>query len=246
MSIQPFRINVHQSVLDDLRERLSHIRWANALEETEWDQGTSIRYLRELCAYWKNEFDWRRQEQFLNSFRHFRAAMDGLGIHFIYEKAKTKDSIPLLLTHGWPDSFLRFAKIIPMLTDPENHGGEAEDAFDVVVPSLPGYGFSDRPTKTGMTFHVADLWHKLMTEELGFTHFAAHGGDWGGMVTEHLARSYSGSLVGIHMTDVPFYHMFQKPNDLAAVEEKYLTKMEEFQTKDGAYAMVQGTRWPTA
>ena len=112
----------------------------------------------------------------------------------------------------------------------------------MIVPSLPGYGFSDKPTKAGTTFHIADLWQKLMTRELGYQRYAAHGGDWGSLVTEHLARSYSGSLLAIHLTDVPFYHMFQKPNDLTADEQKYLAKMEEFPTTKGAYASIQGTR----
>jgi len=240
MSIQPFQINIDQSVLDDLQERLLRTHWADAIPG--WDHGTDQNYMQELCAYWLKEFDWRKQEKSLNSFNQFRADVDGFGIHFVHEKGKHDHSIPLLLSHGWPDSFLRFTKIIPMLTDPEAYGGEADDSFDVVIPSLPGYGFSDKPSRDGMTFHVADLFHKLMTQELGYDRFAAHGGDWGGMVTEHLARSYSGSLLGIHMTDVPFYHMFQKPSDTTATEEKYLKKMEEFQKKDGAYAMIQGTR----
>jgi len=129
-----------------------------------------------------------------------------------------------------------------MLTDPAAHGGNADDSFDVVVPSLPGYGFSDTPKNAGATFNIAGPWHKLMAEELGYERFVAHGGDWGGMVTEHLGRSYSGSMIAIHLTDVPFYHMLQKPDDATADEQKYLKKMQQFQMKEGAYAMIQGTR----
>ena len=147
-----------------------------------------------------------------------------------------------MLTHGYPDSFLRFSKVIPLLTDPEAHGGDPADAFDVVVPSLPGYGFSEKPRKTGLTFHIADIWNTLMTEELGYTHFGAHGCDWGSTVTEHLARSHSRSVIGIHLTDVPFWHMFQRPGDLSAAETRYLAQAEQWQRKEGAYALIQGTR----
>lgn len=242
MPAQPFQISVQQSVLENLRERLSRTRWSDGFEDAGWDYGTNRQYLREFCAYWQNEFNWRRQEAFLNSFRHFQTEIAGLRIHFIHERGKGPHSIPLLLTHGWPDSFWRFTKIIPMLTDPEAYGGDPDDSFDVVVPSMPGYGFSDRPTKRGMTFHIADLWQKLMTQELGYQRYAAHGGDWGSTISEHLARSHSGSLIAIHLTDVPFYHMFQKPNDLSSAEQKYLAKMEEFPTTEGAYATIQGTR----
>jgi microsomal epoxide hydrolase len=144
--------------------------------------------------------------------------------------------------HGWPDSFARFLKVIPLLTQPAEHGSDLAPAFDVVVPSLPGFGFSDRPRKQGLAFNVGDLLHKLMVEELGYTRFAVQGGDWGSTVAEHIARSHSASLIGIHLTDVPFFHMFQKPGDLSAAEEKYLKKMEAFQQKEGAYALIQATR----
>jgi microsomal epoxide hydrolase len=242
MPIQRFQIKVQQSVLDDLQERLVRTRWIEGAADAGWDAGTNPGYLLELCAYWQNGFDWRRQEENLNTLHHFRAEMDGVGIHFIHERGKGNRPIPILLTHGWPDSFLRFLKVIPMLTDPEAHGGDAADSFDVIVPSLPGYGFSDKPKEAGTTFHIADLWHKLMTAELGYERFVAHGGDWGGMVTEHLGRSYPESMIALHMTDVPFYHMFQQPNDATADEQKYLAKMKQFQMKEGAYAMIQGTR----
>lgn len=242
MPVQSFQIHVQQSVLDDLHGRLSGTRWSDGFEDAGWKRGTERGYLQELCDYWRDEFDWRRQEDYLNSFRHFRAEVKGFGIHFIHERGKGRDPIPLLLTHGWPDSFLRFAKIIPRLTDPGAHGGDPDESFEVIVPSLPGYGFSDKPTNDGMTFHFADLFHNLMTQELGHDRYAAHGGDWGSLVTEHLARSHSGSVMGIHLTDVPFYHMFQKPNDLSSDEQKYLAKMEQFPTTEGAYASIQGTR----
>lgn len=239
MAVQPYRISVPQPVLDDVRNRLSRIRWPGETENAGWDMGANLDYMREFCAYWQILFDWRRQEEYLNSFPQFRAEVDGIGIHFIHLRGEGPDPIPIVLTHGWPDSFARFLKLIPLLVHPE---ADSEPSFDVIVPSLPGFGFSDKPTKPGMSFNFADLIHKLMTQVLGYSRYAAHGGDWGGMVTEHLARSYSKWVIGIHLTDVPFYHSFQKPSDPTSAEKNFLEKMENFPRTEGAYAMIQGTR----
>jgi pimeloyl-ACP methyl ester carboxylesterase len=241
MAIQSFQIEVQRSVLDDVKERLSRTRWTDAIEGAGWEYGTNPQYLKQLCDYWRDTFDWQKQQADLNVFRHFRADVDGIGIHFIHERGNG-GAIPILLVHGWPDSFARFLKIIPMLAHPEAHGGDARDSFDVIVPSLPGYGFSDKPRNPELTFNFAALLHKLMVGELGYQRFAVQGGDWGGMVAEHMARSYASSVIGVHLTDVPFYHMFQKPSDMTGAEEKYLKKMEAFQQKEGAYALIQGTR----
>ena len=238
MNVTPFEIGVGQEILDDLDGRLARTRWIPSASESTWEYGTDPVYLRELCAYWLNDFDWRKQEAALNALHHFRADVGGLRIHFVHERGSGARPMPILLTHGYPDSFVRFLKLIPLLT--------AEDAdgfsFDVVVPSIPGYGFSDRPTDSGLTFRIGGLWKTLMADALGYRRFAAHGGDWGSTITEQLARSHSDSLIGIHLTDVPFSHMFQKPDDATAAERRYLEKMEEFQKKEGAYAMIQGTR----
>jgi microsomal epoxide hydrolase len=178
----------------------------------------------------------------MNHFSHFVADLDGRTLHFIHERGKGPDPLPIILTHGFPDSFLRFAKVIRMLADPASHGGDRSDAFDVVVPSLPGYGFSDARAGTGATFQIGDLWHRLMTEHLGYEHFAAHGGDWGSLVTEILARDHADSVVGIHLTDVPFYHSFQKPDDPSHKEKAYLAQIEKFTQKEGVYALIQGSQ----
>jgi pimeloyl-ACP methyl ester carboxylesterase len=242
MAITPFVVKLPQHTLDDLQNRLMRTRWTDEVSGDGWAHGTSEVYLRELVEHWAIRFDWRRQEEAINRFAHFRADVNGVGIHFIHERGKGDRPLPLILTHGYPDSFLRFSKIIPMLTDPQAHGGDAADVFDVVVPSLPGYGFSDKPSTQGVTFRIGDLWHALMTEELGYERFAAQGGDWGSSVTEQLARSHASSLVGIHLTDVPFWHLFQKPDDLSRDEQKFLAKSEAWQRTEGAYAMIQGTR----
>ncbi len=237
MSLETFKINVEQKVLDDLRERLGRTRFPDEVEGADWDYGTNLEYLKELCAYWQNDFDWRKQEAELNEFKHFKSEIDGYKIHFIHEKGAGENRIPLLLTHGFPDSIYRFVKIIPLLTA-EKDGV----SFDVIAPSIPGYGFSDKPKEKGTLFKIADFWAKLMTEQLGYERFAAHGGDWGSTITEYLARSYGDSLIGIHITDVPFPRLFEKPADLAAAEKKFIAESEKWQQTEGAYAMIQGTK----
>jgi microsomal epoxide hydrolase len=143
MSVQPFKIDVSQEILDDLQRRLANTRWPGKIEDAGWDYGTDLAYLKELCAYWLNGFDWRQQQALLNRLAHFKTKVEGLNLHFIHERGKGPDPLPLVLTHGWPDSFFRFIKIIPLLTDPAAYGGDPADSFDVVVPSMPGFGFSD-------------------------------------------------------------------------------------------------------
>src|SRR5215467_11574527 len=215
MAVQAFKIDVPQGVLQDLRSRLDATRWPNGPRDGGWNGGTSEDYLRELLRYWRRGFDWRAQEEYVNGFAQFRAEIHGVGIHFIHERGHGENPLPLVLTHGYPDSFLRFRKLIPLLTDPTAHGGDAADSFDVIVPSLPGYGFSDKPREPGVLFRIGDLWASLMTEQLGYRHFGAHGGDWGSTVTEQLARNHAASVVGIHLTDVPFLHLFEKPTGLS-------------------------------
>jgi pimeloyl-ACP methyl ester carboxylesterase len=241
-TIEPYKIDVAAEVLSDLRQRLARTRWSYQVEGTGWEAGTDLHYLKELVHYWRDTYDWRKRETALNQFAHFKTEVDGAGIHFIHERGKGPHPFPLLLTHGYPDSFCRFVKIIPMLTDPESFGGEAEDAFDVVVPDLPGYGFSDKPTKPGTIFRVNDLWAHLMTDQLGYKRFGAHGGDWGGTVTEQLARSHSDCVAAIHLTDVPFGHLFQKPDDATSAEKRLFERNEEWLRKEGAYALIQSTK----
>jgi microsomal epoxide hydrolase len=242
MSVERFVVDVPKATLDDLRERLARTRWPEGVSENDWDHGTSTAYLRGFVEHWLQVFDWREQESALNRLSHFRAEVGGLAIHFIHERGRGERPLPLLLTHGYPDSFCRFLKVIPKLADPERHGGDPDDAFDVVVPSLPGFGFSDRPTKPGTTFQVGSLWHELMTKVLGYPRFAAHGGDWGSTVTEQLARSHADSIHGIHLTDVPFWHLLRPVKDPSRAEKKFLDASQAWQTKEGAYALIQGTR----
>jgi microsomal epoxide hydrolase len=241
VAIQPFRIEIPTSVLEDLLSRIGATRWPEGLRGAGWDGGTSEVYLKDLLEYWRKGFDWRAEEAAVNRFAQYRVDVGGVGIHFVHERGRGRRPLPLVLTHGYPDSFLRFRKLIPLLTDPAEHGGDAADAFDVVVPSLPGYGFSDKPHDPGILFHIGDLWAALMTDHLGYARFGAHGGDWGSTVTEHLARSHAGSVVGIHLTDVPFLHLFEKPKNLSRVEQRFVDHAEKWQKGEGAYALIQGT-----
>jgi microsomal epoxide hydrolase len=240
MPPEPYRIDVPQAELDDLRDRLLRTRWIDPVDDG-WAHGANLQYLRTLTSYWARRFDWREQEAALNKLPQFRAIVDGVGIHFIHVRGVGPRPMPIVLTHGFPDSFVRFLKVVPLLADPAAHGGDPADAFDVVVPSLPGYAFSDPPA-AGTTFGIGDLWHGLMTRVLGYARFGAHGGDWGSTVTEQIARSHAGSVAGIHLTDVPFWHAFRKPPDASAAEQAFLERNEAWIRQEGAYALIQGTR----
>jgi len=242
MRAEPFVIDVPQITLDDLQARLTRARWPDPSAEDDWTSGASPGYLRELTAYWRDGFDWRAQERALNRVPQFRADVDGIGVHFIHVRGKGDRPLPLILTHGYPDSFVRFLKVIPLLTDPAAHGADAADAFDVVVPSIPGFGFSDKPPRHGFTFRVGSLWHSLMTGVLGYERYGAHGGDWGTTITEQLARDHARAVAGIHLTDVPFWHVFQPPSDLERDERAFLEKNAAWQKTEAAYAFIQGTR----
>jgi len=240
--IKAFTVNFPDHQLEDLRHRLARTRWIDDLGDGDWEYGLSLPYFRELVDYWQKRFDWRATETAINRFSHFHADIDGRKIHFIHERGRGPDPLPIVLTHGFPDSFLRFAKIIPMLADPASYGAHPTDSFDVVVPSLPGYAFSDPPAEAGATFKIADTWHQLMTKFLGYKKYAAQGGDWGSLIIEMLARDHSGSVVGIHMTDVPYYHALRKPKKISRKEKKYLDAIEKFTSTEGGYAVVQGSQ----
>ncbi len=235
-----FKINIKQSILDDLKNRIADTRWTDEIENSKWEYGTNKAYLKELCDYWQNTFDWKKQEEYLNSFNHFKTTVDGVGLHYIHQKGEGKNSIPLLLTHGWPDSFIRFLKIIPLLTKADEKGF----SFDVIIPSIPGHGFSDIPTESGMNVkRIAKLFANLMTEELGYEKFVAHGGDVGSVITEQIALYHAKSLLGIHITDIPYHHILTvSPDKLDKVEKKYLDAVTKWQMTEGAYNMIQSTK----
>jgi hypothetical protein len=186
-SIKRFSIKIPQTALDDLHDRLVRTRFPDQLDGAGWDYGTELSYLKELVAYWQSGFDWRAQERKFNRFDHFQTSIDGLKIHFVHQRSKEKNAIPLIITHGWPGSFVEFTKIIGPLTDPAAYGGRSEDAFHVICPSIPGYGFSEAPKKPGFGGkQVAHIFAKLMAR-LGYSRYSAQGGDWGVLISTWLA-----------------------------------------------------------
>ena len=244
MTVNPFTVHVADETLEDLRERLARTRWPGELPHTGWDYGSNLAYVKELAAYWQSGFDWRAQEAALNRFSHFRTTVDGMGIHFIHEKGKGPAPLPLVITHGWPSTVFEMSKIIPLLTDPAAHGGDPQDAFDVVAPSLPGYGFSDVTSTRGINVaRIADLWSQLMTA-IGYDRYGAHGGDWGAGVTARLGFSYGSQVIGIHTTSVSGVPTGWQPGmrDLTAAERTFLEARAHWQLEEGGYAHIQGTK----
>jgi pimeloyl-ACP methyl ester carboxylesterase len=235
-SVKPFKIDIQQAVLDDLRDRLSLTRWPDEPEDAAWGLGVNLEYLKDLVKDWQTKYDWRKHEAELNQLEQFTAEVDGVKVHFVHLRGKGPNPKPLLLTHGWPDTFQRFYKVIPMLTDPEKYGGKAEDSFDVIVPSIPGFGFSQRRSMTSSA--VADLWAKLMTDVLGYERFAAAGGDIGSGVTKALALHHPELLTGIHLTDVEYPTGQEDFSTMSQAEQQFAGFIQGWWFQEGAYAMM--------
>ena len=245
MAIERFTINIADAVIADLKRRLVATRWPDELENTGWELGSSLGYMKSLADYWLNVYDWRRHEAVLNELPQYRVALDGLRIHFVHARGKGPKPLPLIITHGWPGSFVEMVRLIPLLTDPETHGGSAEDAFHVIVPSLPGYGFSDRPRERGMNpFEVAALWARLMSE-LGYERFGAQGGDWGSTVSTALGLDHPLRIIGIHLNYIAGRFLLggtlnQAPDD--DIAKSYLAELRAWWDSEGGYSHVQGTK----
>jgi pimeloyl-ACP methyl ester carboxylesterase len=224
MQVEPFRIEIPESALDDLRARLLRGRPAPDFANDDWSYGTPGAYLGELVDHWREGYDWRRHEAAMNVYAHFRTRIDGIPLHFIHEEGKGPDPIPLILTHGWPWTFWDYEKLIRPLADPAAHGGDPADAFHIVVPSLPGFGFSGPLETPGVHYgRVAELWVALMRDVLGYDRFAAQGGDWGGIVTAELGHRFAQHLHGIHVTLAghPCFLAQRRPDDYGAGEEDW-------------------------
>jgi microsomal epoxide hydrolase len=247
MDIEPFRIAVPDAVLADLRERLARTRFPDEIPGSEWSYGTNLAWLRELVEWWRERYDWRNAEAELNRFAQFRARLDGFGgraIHFIHEKGVGPQPLPLVITHGWPGSVAEFTAIIGPLTDPAAHGGDPADAFHVIAPSMPGYGFSDHPAEPGMTpERIADLWAELL-RGLGYDRFGAQGGDWGSMVTTWLGVKHAAHVVGIHLNMIPARptKTERSVDGLTADEIADLAEARDFMREETGYQGIQGTK----
>jgi pimeloyl-ACP methyl ester carboxylesterase len=228
-----FKVNIPQSDIDDLKARLKNTRWPGEEEGSGWNFGTSEAYLKKLVAHWTTHYDWRKQEATLNKYPQYIAEVNGIKIHFQYIKGSGKNSKPLILTHGWPDSYYRFHKLIPLLTT-------GEQTFDLVIPSIPGFGFSEKKALTSEV--VADLWKKLMTENLGYTKFYAAGGDVGMGVTKALASKYPDVVAGVHFTDLGYPMGQEDPSTMSEAEKQFAQFVQQWWYSEGAYAMVQATK----
>ena len=242
-AIAPFRIDVPDSVLQDLRERLARTRWPIAPAGPEWAHGTSLAWMQKVVAYWQDHYDWRAAEARLNRHSPLRVELDGIGIHVLVERGSWPDPLPLILTHGWPGSVVEFLNMIEPLAHPERFGGDVADAFTVVVPSLPGYGFSDAPPVPISPRQVAAMWHSLMVDALGFPRYAAHGTDWGSVVGSWLALDHPQPLVGVHLCNATFrpaWTFEAKPLD--AQEQDFLKRFAARREGETAYQIVHGTK----
>lgn len=239
--MEKFTIHVAQEVLDDLKRRLAATRFPDQIAGTGWEYGTDVAYLKELVAYWRESFDWRAQEARLNGFEHFRTEIDGQRIHFLHARSKHPDALPLLILHGWPGSIVEFLKVIEPLTDPEAHGGRAADAFHVVCPSLPGYGFSE-PTRSRLwdVHRMAEAFAELM-KRLGYSRYGAQGGDWGSLITSTLPMLDAEHVCGIHV-NMPIAIAQEDRSDLTDAEKAALADMARWDHEESAYQKVQGSK----
>jgi pimeloyl-ACP methyl ester carboxylesterase len=242
VSITPFSIQIDSETLSDLQSRIRHTRWPDPAPGTAWEQGTDLEYLRRVLAYWADEFDWTVQERALNAVAQFHADLDGLHIHFVHERARNGDGIPLILTHGWPSTFVELLPLVPFLTDPAAHHIDGP-AFDVVIPSLPGYGFSERPAQTGVNYqYVAKMWHRLM-RGLGYRRYGAQGGDFGAGVTTFMALSDPDPMIGVHLSNLeiaPYTGPGSRP--LSPAERAYLEQNAAFWQDEVGYKAIQSTK----
>lgn len=240
--VSEFRVAVDDAQLDDLQRRLTQARWPERETVDDWSQGIPLAYLQQVCHYWATDYDWRAREARLNAWPQFKTEIDGLGIHFIHARSPRADAKPLLLTHGWPGSVVEFLNVLGPLTDPEAHGADDETAFHVVAPSLPGFGFSEKPAAPGWgVVRTADAWDALM-QRLGYAQYFAQGGDWGAAVTAAIGARHAGPCLGIH-TNMPFVPLGPAEGEAPTEQERdALAAFEHYQQWDSGYMKQQMTR----
>ncbi|WEK43660.1 MAG: epoxide hydrolase [Candidatus Sphingomonas colombiensis] len=240
-AITPFHLNVAQAELDDLAARLARTRWPERATVDGWEQGVPLDRAQALVAHWRDGYDWRACEARLNAIGQYRTTIDGIGVHFLHVRSPEPDALPLVITHGWPGSVIEFLKVIGPLTDPAAHGGDPRDAFHVIAPSLPGYGFSDRPAGRWPVPRIAAAWITLM-KRLGYDRFVAQGGDWGSAVSSAIGASGDPAVAGIHVNMIVAP---PSPADIAAAtpqEQQALATLQRYMTDGNGYARQQATR----
>lgn len=241
-TIRTAPIAISEKQLDDLKRRLDNVRWPSRETTPDWSQGVPLAYVQELCEYWRHRYDWRRWEKKLNSFSPHKTVIDGVGIHFLHVCSPHDNALPMVMTHGWPGSIVEFHKVIEPLTNPIAFGGKAEDAFHLVCPTLPGYGFSDKPEMPGWGLEkIAQAWDVLMAR-LGYDRYVAQGGDWGSAVTHHIAQSHTKNCIAAHVNMALALPTPDTMNDLTESEKSALAGLEYYQTTDSGYAKEQSTR----
>ena len=242
--IRPFRVEISDAMIDDLRDRLARARWPEKEPVGDWSMGIPLAYVQELAAYWAESYDMRRVADLLNRYEQFTTAIDGVDIHFLHVRSPVEGATPCVMTHGWPGSVIEFIKVIDPLVDPVAHGGDASDALELVIPSLPGYGWSGKPTVTGWTFEkIAQAWIELM-DRLGYERWVAQGGDWGALVSQAIGRlADPAKLIGIH-----FNWSLADPAKLTELggpteeEQSYLARVQNSSEAEVGYAVEQGTK----
>ena len=240
--VKPFRIEVSEADLRDLRQRLKQTRWPEPETVEDWSQGVPLAYLRELCLYWSEEYDWRATEARLNSLPQFRTVIDGLGIHFLHIRSPHAEALPLVITHGWPGSIIEFLKVLGPLTEPTAHGGETADAFHLVCPALPGYGFSDKPARPGWGVErIAAAWTVLM-DRLGYKRYGAQGSDWGTSVSACIGQQDAEHVAGIHLMPPLAPPDPATFDDLTEGERAALASLEHSAEWDSGYSREHSTR----
>ncbi len=242
MTITPFQINVQADELEDLKLRLNHTRFPDKETPQDWTQGIPLSYMQEIRDYWQDSYDWSAREALLNRFPGFKTVIQGLEIHFLHIRSSHEDAQPLLLTHGWPGSLVEFQKVIEPLTEPTRHGGEAQGAFHLGVPSLPGFGFSGKPTEPGWGVpKIASAWNDLMLK-LGYESYFAQGGDWGAIITTEMGVQNLGNLKAMHVNMPIVGPDPDTMNDLSDLEKQSLAALQFYQDQDSGYSKQQATR----
>ena len=237
--IEPFRINISNKILENIYDKVKKYPWNQMPDMDGWEHGTNFSYIQEISKYWTKEFSWKKHEENINKFSNFKSKVEGIDIHFIRKKGSGPNPMPLLIMHGWPGSVLEFLHIIEKLSNPEKFGGKKEDSFDVIVPSLPGFGFSDKPNKPMGPKKIANIFNKLMTENLGYKKYLAQGGDWGATICNWLGHDHANACKGLHINCLTMRH----PDGPVSKEEKdWELKFIKDQIKQDGYRTQQATK----
>ncbi len=239
IGVKPFSVDVPNETIEVIRSRVEAYPWHEMPDDGGWNYGTNLNYLKEFCDYWVNEFDWRKQEAEINNFSHFKAPVNGIDLHFIHEKGSGDNPKPLIINHGWPGTIVEFLDFIDLLAHPEKHGGSVEDAFDVVAPSLPGFGFSGRPPRPYGPRKMADIFNTLMTDTLGYPSYIAQGGDWGGAISSWLGYEHAPACRAIHINVLTMRH---KDGPQGSEEEAWAAQFDHDQIMQNGYRTQQATK----